>query len=222
MLISFFIPKFRFPNSTRDEEQLGRNLVDSENNDENTASSGNLQSAARIVHDSIKTVPSKMRVPPRAPTYLVQPPPPPRSPPVPKVSNVNAIPQQSGKDSIFPHRNPGAETEEQIPSSTSNGDEIKIGSENKEIPRQHTMHVISSPLQSNVVTSSDDEKTPPPLPKRPPGGHGTNKRRSLCRELADLQSNASSMISGKFFIKSGLSPSNGLTDPSLVTTLIIS
>ena len=137
-------------------------------------------------------------VPPRFPTYLVHPPPPPRSAQISTSSNANTVSPQSIKGPIHPPKNTDNEVEEQTPSSTPNGESVKVCSGTKEIIAQHNVHSVHSPLQINVVTSSDDEKTPPPVPQRPPGGHGTTKKRqSLCRELADLQNNASSMITGK-------------------------
>ena len=89
-----------------------------------------------------------------------------------------------------------SEIEEQTPSSTSN-----LNNQQRNIAEeklQASAAKISPPVQINEVTSSDDETTPPPLPQRPPGGHGAiNKRRTLCRELADIQNNASSMTPGK-------------------------
>ena len=89
-----------------------------------------------------------------------------------------------------------SEIEEQTPSSTSNLNNLQRNITEEKL--QASAAKISPPVQINEVTSSDDETTPPPLPQRPPGGHGAiNKRRTLCRELADIQNNASSMTPGK-------------------------
>ena len=187
---------FRFPNSKRDEDQLGHNIVITEGTNKNAIKTGELNNAARIVHDSIKTVPSKIRVaPPNIPSYLVHPPPPPRDA-IRNTSTNQTVASERYKKSTNSKENV-SEFEEQTPSSTSNLDTQACLSQ-KGPKLQPSRNEISSPLQINQVTSSDDESTPPPLPQRPPGGHGAlNKRRSLCRELADLQNNASSMISGK-------------------------
>ena len=151
---------------------------------------------SRIVHDSSKTVPQKLRAqsPPKVPSYLLYPLPPPRNQPAKPSSNISNEPAKSVE-------------QQELPSSST----LTAGNESSNAKVSSTSSLkdnvasamplpIASPLQINEVTSSDGE-TPPPIPQRPPGGHGTaaNKRRSLCRELADLQNNASSMISGKYF-----------------------
>ena len=90
-------------------------------------------------------------------------------------------------------KNVTTEAEEQTPSSSSNNVAHQTCSKNIQIQNDP----VSSPVQSNEITSSEDEKTPPPLPQRPPGGYGAlNKRKSLCRELANLQKNACTIKSG--------------------------
>ena len=160
--------------------------------DNNGQNCQDIPCAARVVHDSVKTLPSKMKViHPRVPSYLVHPPPPPR-----RIRLDNSTAKSStvkcNKDTLAE----GYLAEEEAPSSSSNlGAEI---SSTTETDVQHIEPQVASPLQINEVTSSDDESTPPPLPQRPPGGHGAvHKKRVLCRELQDLQNNANSMISGK-------------------------
>lgn len=179
---------FRFPNSKENKDQLGWNVVGSGDLDKNGFNSEDLSCAARVVHDSVKTVPSKMQgIHPRVPSYLVHPPPPPRKT-KPIDSNVNSSMVKCTKDN--------APNIEEATSSTSSAS-AQISS-STETDVQNTEPQISSPLQINEVTSSDDESTPPPLPQRPRGGHGAvHKKRGLCRELKDLQNNATSMISGK-------------------------
>ena len=178
---------FRFPNSKENKDQRGWNVVESGSLDKNKLSSEDISSAARVVHDSVKNMPSQIKiVQPRVPSYLVHPPPPPR-----KTKPTNSM----GNSSMLKCIKDTATEVEETPSSTSNaGAQISTSTEKN---RQHKNPQVSSPLQINEVTSSDDESTPPPLPQRPPGGHGAiNKKRSLCRELQDLQNNATSMISG--------------------------
>jgi hypothetical protein len=179
---------FRFPNSKENHEQVGWNVVESGILDKSKLNSKDLPSGARVVHDSVKTVPSKMKiVQPRVPSYLVHPPPPLR-----KTKPINSI----DKSSMLKFIKDTASDVEETPSSTSNvGAHISSCTETN---GQHKHLQVSSPLQINQVTSSDDESTPPPLPQRPPGGHGAiHKKRGLCRELQDLQNNATSMVSGK-------------------------
>ena len=165
-----------------------------------TASSTTNSTATRIVHDSIKNVPLKMRVSPqKVPTYHIHPPHPSKTAQVSTSSTINAIPiKQHPKGPTSHTKEADAKVEEQISSSTSKNKCSRVHSCIEESGIRHIVPPISSPLQINEVTSSDDETTPPPVPQRPPGGYGAaNKRRSLCRELADLQVNASSMVSGK-------------------------
>ena len=177
---------FRFPNYKENRDQLGWNVVESGNLDKNNLDSDDLTSAARIVHDSVKTVPSKI-IHPRVPSYLVHPPPLPR-----KTKETGSL----GISSIAKGIIDTATDVEETPSSTSNAG-VPISSRT-ETNRQQKNLQPSTPLQINEVTSSDDESTPPPLPQRPPGGHGAiHKKRGLCRELKHLQNNAASMISGK-------------------------
>ena len=151
---------------------------------------------SRIVHDSTKTVPLKLRAqsPPKIPSYLVYPLPPPRNQPAKPSSNVNHEPSKSTEQQEVPSSSTPTASNENSKAKVSSTSSFK-GNAASAMPPQ-----ITSPLQINEVTSSYGEETPPPIPQRPPGGHGTaaNKRRSLCRELADLQNNASSMISGEY------------------------
>ena len=193
-------PFFRFPNSKRDEEQEGKNLVDVGGVQSGMANSTTNSAATRIVHDSIQNVPLKMRVSPqRVSSYLIQPAHPSKTSQVSTSATINVIPTKPhSKGPNFYLKEADAKVE-QISSSTFKNKCAQMHSCIEESGIRHIVPPISSPLQINEVTSSDDEKTPPPVPQRPPGGYGAaNKRRSLCRELADLQVNASSIMSGKF------------------------
>ena len=149
------------------------------------------------VPDSNKTFTSQSKsCQPSAQSYLSQP------PPLPRSLHRNYMPKEhptSLGDNKLPNRAAigiNSEMEEQTPSSTSNSNNQQRNITEEKL--QASAAKVSPPVQINEVTSSDDERTPPPLPQRPPGGHGAiNKRRTLCRELADLQNNASSMTPGK-------------------------
>ena len=162
-----------------------------------TANSRNIQCVGGAVPDSNKTLTSQTKAcQPSAQSYSSQP------PPLPRSIHRNYMPKEhptSLGSNKLPNRAAigiNSEIEEQTPSSTSN-----LNNQQRNIAEeklQASAAKISPPVQINEVTSSDDETTPPPLPQRPPGGHGAiNKRRTLCRELADLQNNASSMTPGK-------------------------
>ena len=138
------------------------------------------------------------RTSPPVPSYLLHPPPPPWNPQSNKLVNSSGHASNKCPNISSELKNLETEVEEQTPSSTSNnGTHPSSGTKNIRGQNNH----VSSPVQINKITSSDDEKTPPPLPRRPPGGHGAlNKRKSLGRELANLQNNACSIKSGNLIV----------------------
>ena len=162
-----------------------------------TANPRNIQCVGGAISDSNKMLTSQTKAcQPSAQSCLSQP------PPLPRSLHRNYMPKEhptSLASNKLPNRAAigiNSEIEEQTPSSTSNLNSLQRNITEEKL--QASAAKVSPPVQINEVTSSDDETTPPPLPQRPPGGHGAiNKRRTLCRELADIQNNASSMTPGK-------------------------
>ena len=141
----------RFPNSKKESEQQGTNLVATPKPSVDVSSNGDSPTAfaTRIVHDSSKIAPLKMRVSPKS-----------------------TLQQRSSlADNILAAKIGGSRKVEEATSTSS--DELARLAEKKASSSQGDQQVPNK-IQCNEISSSDNEcdsPAPPPLPSRPPGGH---------------------------------------------------
>ncbi len=140
----------RFPNSKKESEQQGTNLVATPKPSLDISNCGDSPTAfaTRIIHDSSKTAPLKMRVSPKS-----------------------TLQQRSSlADNILAAKIGGSR---KIEEATSTSDELARLAEKKASLSQGDQQVPNK-IQCNEISSSDNEcdsPAPPPVPSRPPGGH---------------------------------------------------
>jgi len=163
----------RFPNSKRDEEKNGKNLVKAKSEEAEDSEAVKDPGMSRIVHDSMKTEPHKVRVAPVSATET--------SPSRP-VATTSPLPLQ----------------ENQAASSSSKASTSKLKSvQRTDAALTSTSRTSSTtaPVQVNQVSASDDEGessssskyvTRVPSESRHAAPPPTS-RKSLSRELANLQ-----------------------------------
>jgi len=174
----------RFPNSKRDEEKNGKNLVKPKNEEVEDDKAVKDPGMSRIVHDSMKTEPHKVRVAPVAATET--------SPSRPATTEVQPIVSTS----------PLPLQENQAPSSTSkpSTSKLKTGQRPEVSSASSTSTSNSAPVQVNQVSTSDDEgessssskyvtRVPSEVHNAPSATRKESgaARKSLSRELASLQ-----------------------------------
>ncbi len=180
----------RFPNSKKESEQQGTNLVATPKPSLEVTNNGDSVTAfaTRIVHDSSKIAPLKMRVSPKS--TLQQ--------------------RVSQADNILAAKIGGSRKVEE---ATSTSDELARRAEKKASSSQGDQQVPNK-IQCNEISSSDNEcdsPAPPPLPSRPPGGHrpstasaskvdppavGLNKPMSILRKNVTTSNVLSNTVSG--------------------------
>jgi len=161
----------RFPNSKRDEEKNGKNLVKPKTEEVEDDTAVKDPGMSRIVHDSEKTEPHKVRVAPVESS-------PPRATEVHPV-NTAPLPLQ----------------ENQAPSSSCRPSTSKLTTAQRSEPPSGSSSSSSAPVQVNQVSTSDDEGESSSSSKyvtRVPSesvahSQPSASRKSLSRELASLQ-----------------------------------